>query len=42
MAVHGGGGGGGRNSSRSDYHLVDLKAMHEASWLAFGRKLYTA
>jgi len=42
MAVHGGGGVGGRNSSHPDYHLVDLKARHEASWLALERKLYTA
>ena len=42
MAVHGGGGVGGRNSSHPDYHLVDLKARHEASRFALGRKLYTA
>ena len=42
MAVRGAGGGAERNSSRPDYHLVDLKARHEASLLALGRKLYTA
>ena len=44
MAVRacGAGGGAERNSSHPDYHLVDLKARHEASLLASGRKLYTA
>lgn len=38
MAVRGAGGGAERNSSRPDYHLVDLKARHEASLLGLGRK----